>query len=120
MTTPNPYALTDLIGMLADNRELPCRDMPKLSALVTPRVNMNGNSKQSLVDMLVNVKHALDDADKAFVEASDVVHGRNFQTLAFDATVRRNAAEDAWRERRLILQALAAEIYALAIDISNQ
>jgi hypothetical protein len=92
----------------------------KLTPLVTPRVNMNGNSKRSLVDMLTNVKRALEDADKAFADASDIHHGRNFQTIAFESTRLRNDAEAAWWERRVILQAMAEEIYALAIDIMEQ
>jgi hypothetical protein len=103
---PDPYALTSISR--------------HINPLITPRANLNGNSKQSLVDMLLAVKHALEDADMAFVQASDCVHGRNFQSFGDRAMSMRGDAEDAWRERRLILQAMAAEIYALAIDISNQ
>jgi hypothetical protein len=45
-----------------------------------PVVNLNGNSKQSLVDEAMAIHHALDAAIK-LISASDLTHGRNFQTI---------------------------------------
>jgi hypothetical protein len=90
-----------------------------MTPLVTPRVNLNGNSAQDLVRQLADVINALTRLKAAMAGASDVVHGRNFQT-ATDPVAERMRAEDAWVERRRLVEVLHQDITALALAIQAQ
>ena len=45
-----------------------------------PKVNLNGNTGKDLVARSRTVLNALNELEAAMAIASDVVHGRNFQT----------------------------------------
>lgn len=89
------------------------------SPLITPIVNLNGNSKDSLVQPLVEVLHLCRQLQDAMNRASDVCHGRNFQTLP-NANAQQSMAREAWAERCMAVEDLRRDIEALAIAINEQ
>jgi hypothetical protein len=90
-----------------------------MTPLVTPRVNLNGNSARDLVLQLAEVLNTLTRVKAAMAAASDIVHGRNFQT-ADDPVAERMRAEDAWVERRRMVEVLHQDITSLALAIQEQ
>lgn len=89
------------------------------TSLQTPIINLNGNTADSLLDQLRAVLLVMQDLEKAMAQASDVAHGRNFQTLP-DARERTDQAIQAWHERRLMVAQLHNEVLVLAVGIQNQ
>lgn len=85
--------------------------------MTVPVVNMNGNSKESLVKHAMDIHHALEAAQKLIAE-SDLAHGRNFQTLA-DPKFQFRAREEKTRDFR-VLEAMSREYLDLAIAIHEQ
>jgi hypothetical protein len=91
-----------------------------MQPLITPIPNLNGNSADSLVQQCRQILAATRALRDAIRNASDLVHGRNFQTLpAGVATVARAAAEDAWRERQAWLSRFEAEVTEMALTIER-
>ena len=90
-----------------------------MTPLVVPRVNLNGNSAPDLVRQLAEVLNALTRVKAAMAQASDVVHGRNFQTSE-DPAGERDLADAAWLERRRMIEVLHQEITNLALAIQEQ
>jgi hypothetical protein len=87
--------------------------------LIVPTVNLNGNTARDLVAQLRHVMHAIADTQQALTQASDVVHGRNFQ-LAEEPREQQYAAQRAWSERYALLETMHADMLALAVAIQNQ
>jgi hypothetical protein len=90
-----------------------------MKPLVTPVPNLNGNSAESLMEQLTDVRRALDNAIHAFALASDCIHGRNFQTMSEGDSLQRKAQE-AWYERTAALNAMAKEILDMQLAIMEQ
>jgi outer membrane biogenesis lipoprotein LolB len=81
-----------------------------------PVVNLNGNSKESLVEQAMAIHHALEAAKKAIAE-SDLNHGRNFQTAGTGAYIQartERAEEFKWLDRK------SSEYLYLAIKLDEQ
>jgi hypothetical protein len=89
-----------------------------MKPLVTPTINLNGNLVSDLVEKLRAVLDALRGAQETMAAASDVVHGRNFQTVQDRAV--HYAAMDAWHERRAQIDQMHQEIKKLALAIQEQ
>lgn len=87
--------------------------------LVVPTVNLNGNPADDLVERLRGVIQAIKAAQESMANASDVIHGRNFQ-LAKDPDEMRDKAQLAWSERYVMLEKLHKEILDLALAIQEQ
>jgi hypothetical protein len=87
--------------------------------LVLPTINLNGNTAEDLVAKLRTVLDALRTVESAMSNASDVHHGRNFQTRA-DCTQLAMDARDAWAERRGTIHRMVDEITDLAVNIQSQ
>lgn len=91
----------------------------EIPPLVHPVVNLNGNPAADLIDKLLAVKHSVVTAAYSMSQASDVIHGRNYQTCRHpDAT--RERAERAWVARLHILNAIAEDVEKLALEIQRQ
>ena len=89
-----------------------------MSPLVTPTINMNGNTAADLIAKLRGVLDAIHALQNAMTDASDLVHGRNFQYPTGEHA--RREASDAWCERYLLIEAFDKEVLALAIAIQKQ
>lgn len=85
--------------------------------LTAPVVNMNGNTKESLVAEVLAIRDALD-AAKKLIANSDLAHGRNFQFIGGES-VRASAQQD-MRENFETLHKLSVAYMQLAIDINEQ
>jgi hypothetical protein len=81
-----------------------------------PVVNLNGNSKQSLVDEAMGIHHALE-AVKRLITESDLTHGRNFQTAGTGAYYQ---ARTERTEEYKWLAVKSQEYLDLAIAINEQ
>ena len=92
-----------------------------LSSLVVPVINLNGNTANDLLDKLRVVLSKTVDLQAAMIGASDVVHGRNFQTVESPEFARLEAVR-AWRQRFEMLDAFLTEMreFAIAIDEQNR
>lgn len=84
--------------------------------LTTPVVNMNGNTKQTLVEDAMRIANALKAVEQAF-RASDLLHGRNYQTAGGET---RERAEMEQRKHFQWIHERAIEYQQLAIDINEQ
>jgi hypothetical protein len=89
-----------------------------MKPLVNPVLNLNGNSADSLLEPLMEVLNRINALEVALAEASDVCHGRNFQTVADDHLL--VEARQAWGQRRVMLVDLEHEITNMALDIQRQ
>lgn len=89
-----------------------------MKPLIPPTPNLNGNTGTSLINQLTGIMSALDQVNKAFASASDIIHGRNFQTLK-DGDRIRNEAEIAWIERRIMIEQLHNELLRMALSIQG-
>jgi hypothetical protein len=85
----------------------------KLSPLVPPIVNLNGNSREALVDQQRRILDALGQLLGAMHAA--MPHGRDYQPQPQEYV----AAREAWVERIMLLQSLKVELTANALCISN-
>lgn len=90
-----------------------------MKPLITPTVNLNGNSARDLVEQLCRVMDALRDAEEAFAKNADVTHGRNFQTRLTGDAIAMQAAQ-AWGERRRALFDMREGVERLALAIQAQ
>ena len=90
-----------------------------MDKLVTPTINLNGNTAESLVEQLRTVIDAARLLKTAIAAASDVTHGRNFQT-ALDPVKARIDATHAWGERWAMIDRLEDEMTDLALAIQKQ
>jgi hypothetical protein len=90
---------------------------PDAKALAIPRVNMNGNSNESLVEQLTQAHASVQTAITALANA-DYAHGRNYQTIP-NPQVAQNAIEE-HRERLQALISVRDDLMTLAIEINNQ
>lgn len=90
-----------------------------MKLLVVPIINMNGNTADSLLDQLRGVMLSLSNAERAMAEASDVWHGRNFQTLKNGESISREARE-AWHEQMRLVGQIHNNVLVLARDILKQ
>lgn len=93
--------------------------MKHRTQLQTPQTNMNGNTPSSLVDQLKDVLTSLNHVERAMSNATDIGHGRNFQTLA-DGENRARLAREAWRERMLTIHEIHDEVLEIARAIQQQ
>jgi hypothetical protein len=92
-------------------------------SLVTPRINLNGNTADSLVTQISDI---LDDINSLIETMSQYEgnHGRNFQTVPDHGgitgdLVARNA-RDAWTERLITLGEMRHEMLELGLAIQRQ
>lgn len=88
-----------------------------LRPLITPRVNLNGTSKEDLVRQYTRVMRHLDETLGLMGEATP--HGRDFQTFP-DGAMLTTSARAAWHDRMQVLSAIRAEVEKLAISINDQ
>jgi hypothetical protein len=112
---PNLEAFTTLVKRIYDGEHTQSYEP---NHIIPPKVNLNGDTKDTLLTDLMNAKLAIDAADEAMAKATP--HGRNYQTMDGGGVYHCRIAREAWRERRLVLQALADELYGLAEHVSNQ
>jgi hypothetical protein len=87
--------------------------------LVTPIVNLNGNTAESLIAQLKDVLNALHQLEQAMAKSSDIWHGRNFQTMK-DGDVVSQKARRAWNERQRMVGELHNEVLTMAAVILDQ
>jgi hypothetical protein len=93
-------------------------DGDTVSSLVIPRVNMNGNTKEDLIEQLQAAHEALGKAIDA-LQVCEFSNGRNFQTLL-------NGGEVAMQSRTQhgewlrALQDIKTNTMELAYELSNQ
>jgi hypothetical protein len=87
-----------------------------MKPLTLPQVNLNGTSREQLVEQQRNVMHALDALQKAMQEAAP--HGRDYQPRPAEF----KPAREAWLERMQVIGAMREEIeaHALAIQENKQ
>lgn len=90
-----------------------------MKPLIVPTVNLNGNTAESLLEQLKELMTTLTAVEMAFANASDVVHGRNFQTLPKSGDVHYEAVQ-AWQERRTAIANINDELVQLARAIHSQ
>src|SRR5687767_13426789 len=86
----------------------------ELKPLVLPRLNINGTSKQGLIDQLTACMEAFRKLHIAMSEATP--HSRDFQTIE-DGEVHAARARDAWRLRIAIIHEIHEEISNHALRI---
>lgn len=89
-----------------------------MKSLVQPIVNLNGTTKENLVNQLRHVLDALRQVESAMAEANP--HGRDYQNSRIDGQNLVYAAADAWHERRAVIAKLKQEIEEHAFKISQQ
>lgn len=82
--------------------------------LVIPVINLNGNSRQSLIDQALAVHKHLESAKNALAE-SDLAHGRNYQTVPEMA----GAAREQRRRQYEALEQLSREFLTIAYEIQQ-
>lgn len=84
-----------------------------MTPLVSPQVNLNGTSREVLVEQQLDVLHALDDLHKAMNEASP--NGRDYQLRPAEF----EPAREAWQERMKLIGDMRKEIEAHAMAIQD-
>lgn len=97
--------------------QLKIDDYP-LRDFIVPGVNLNGSSKSSLIEGYLDIISALDKVDKAYAEAQP--HARDYQTVPGLPIKTAARAIECWRQRRLVLDALKAELRKLAHEVNAQ
>lgn len=91
-----------------------------MSTLGIPKVNLNGNTKQQLLDELMEIRSRLDFALRAMREV-EFTNGRNFQIqTAVDGGVTHRKAIEEHTERVKKLEEVSREILTLAFEIQEQ
>jgi hypothetical protein len=93
--------------------------MKHLLPLVTPLTNLNGNNPHDLVHQLRDVMDAMNKTIDVMAKASDIHHGRNFQTLD-DHQIKAQMARDAWWDRITTMNEIRDEILQMAVEIQKQ
>lgn len=88
-----------------------------LKKLITPVVNINGNTRTDLLDKLRKLHRAASVLEEELSASGDLWHGRNFQ-VAFGDEIQKNAQE-AWHQRRSIINELTNSIEAMFISVSR-
>lgn len=96
-----------------------------MKPLVNPVINLNGNSADDLLAKVLKVLNNLRLTQEAMMDASDLTHGRNFQHLIHgnDWSEHHSLVSDAqqaWGERRHVLEDLEHELTNMALDIQSQ
>ena len=81
--------------------------------LTLPQVNLNGTSREALVEQQCDVMRALDKLYEAMQEAAP--NGRDYQLRPAEF----NPAQDAWHERMKVIHAMHKEIEAHAMAIQD-
>lgn len=87
--------------------------------LPTPVSNLNGNSRESLVECCRAILTACTNLTDTIRNGSDLWHGRNFQTVPGGQHVQHRAQEE-WQTRLKQLDKLHKEVLAMAIEIQGQ
>jgi hypothetical protein len=90
-----------------------------MKPLITPVINLNGNTADDLLEKLKLVLHNINHLQQSMTGAHDVVHGRNFQTV-HNADITRREARDAWVERVDWLNQFHSDILTMALEIQAQ
>jgi hypothetical protein len=85
-----------------------------MKPLVLPQINLNGSPREVLVSQQLRVLDALRALQAAMQEASP--NGRDYQTMPMGTL---NKAQEAWRERWVMIDALYKEIEAHALAIHD-
>lgn len=85
--------------------------------LIVPQVNINGTSRDMLIEQLLDVSRKLNDAINAMNAA--LPHDRDFQTMKNAEQVSIDA-RNAWVFRMRVLLKLQAEVLAHALSIKDQ
>jgi hypothetical protein len=85
--------------------------------LAIPRINMNGNSKDSLLSELQLTTDALTITIKA-LSRCDYAHGRNFQTCPTIGEHEHASAQHRARMQKLL--DVREELFTLAVEIDRQ
>jgi hypothetical protein len=96
-----------------------------MKPLVYPVVNLNGNDADDLLKQTMGVLDHVRALQGAMINASDLVHGRNFQHLIHGDDWYQHEhvvgkARDAWRERIRWLETLEHDLTNMALDIQRQ
>ena len=89
-------------------------DNTQFTELVKPRVNLNGDRREELINQLAHAMIHIRGAEAAMAKAQP--HGRNYQTMP-DLQQSLREATRAWNERRKFLELLAREIEAMAEEL---
>lgn len=97
------------------------RDARLPAPLVTPAPNLNGNSPESLIGQLMDVRASLSDVVDACRAASDCWHGRNFQSFGPEkGQALQMEAMEAWHQRIAWLTEFEQEVTNLAVEIQRK
>ena len=83
----------------------------KLTALISPTINLNGNSRDDLFEKARGISRALQGVLDAMQRGTDLVHGRNHQDMD---------AREAYGERAAAIHAMLKEFNRMAIDIMGE
>jgi hypothetical protein len=89
-----------------------------LSPLQRPIVNLNGNTREQLIEHCRHVMDSARDLDRALAQANEIGHGRNYQTMP-QGNVVASLMRDAIGDRRRVVLALVHEFEQLALDIQK-
>jgi hypothetical protein len=87
-----------------------------VKSLALPRINLNGNTKQSVLDEVMEIRNRIEYALKAMREV-EFTNGRNFQTYP-DKTIHQLALSQ-HQERIEKLEELSREMLTLAFEIQE-
>lgn len=90
-----------------------------MSTLGIPKVNLNGNTRQQLLDELMEIRSRLDYALRAMREV-EFTNGRNFQLQTpVDGGVTHRKAVEEHNERITKVEEVAREILTIAFEIQE-
>src|SRR5262245_7859841 len=89
-----------------------------MKPLITPNVNLNGNSAESLLENCSRIRAGLHEAISA-IQRSDLAHGRNYQT-AKDPFGQQASAANALNDRLMALTNMSREFEKLGYAIYKQ
>jgi hypothetical protein len=84
-----------------------------MNPLTLPQVNLNGTSREALVEQQCDVMRALDKLYEAMQEAAP--NGRDYQLRPTEF----NPAREAWHERMKLIRDMHNEIEAHAVAIQD-
>jgi hypothetical protein len=86
--------------------------------LIAPMPNLNGNSKDSLLKYLENIRRTIADLNAAIHVGSDLWHGRNFQ-LDPQGDFTSRLAREGWLQRLTVLEAWQHEVEEIMIKVQD-